>query len=91
MPAPLVGGDLLEGARAIGQYLGVSPRRALYLLENRQIPSFKIGHTHVARRSTLQEWLNIDFTAKTNAFLEAAQVEFGAKSKGAFAQFVIVA
>jgi predicted RND superfamily exporter protein len=36
----------------------------------------------------LREWLKIDFDVKTSAFLDAAQVEFGAKSKTAFAQFV---
>lgn len=45
--------DYLHGARAIAAHLGVSTRRAFYLLENRLIPSTKLGATWVARRSSI--------------------------------------
>ena len=45
--------DYLTGAKAIGAYLGVSSRRAFYLLENKLIPAAKVGAAHVARKSSL--------------------------------------
>ncbi len=48
--------DLLVGAAAIGRFLGASQRRAFYLLETRQVPSFKIGRLWHARRSTLTKF-----------------------------------
>jgi len=45
--------DYLHGARAIGEHLNVSPRRAFYLLENNLIPAGKLGNTWVARRSRI--------------------------------------
>ena len=47
------GADLLYGAHAIAEYLGVTPRAAYHLIETRRIPFFKIGKTVCARRSTL--------------------------------------
>lgn len=38
--------------------------------------------------SALDEWQKIDFGAKSSAFLEAAQTQFGAKAKSGFAQFI---
>ena len=40
------------------------------------------------QEAALQEWKKIDFTAITNAFLDAAQAEFGAKARTSFPQFV---
>ena len=45
--------DLLYGASAIAEYLGVKPRAAYHLIETKRIPFFKIGKTLCARRSTL--------------------------------------
>ena len=45
--------DYLHGARSIAEYLGVSPRRAFYLLENKMIPATKLGATWVARPSRI--------------------------------------
>lgn len=51
-------GDLLYGARAIAEYLGVTERRALYLAEKRAFPFWKEGRTICARRSTIAAWLD---------------------------------
>ncbi len=48
--------DLLVGADEIGKFLGANTRRAFYLLETRQVPSFKIGRLWHARRSTLTKF-----------------------------------
>ena len=35
--------DLLYGAHAIAEFLGIKPRAAYHLIETRRIPFFKIG------------------------------------------------
>jgi excisionase family DNA binding protein len=45
------GPDLLYGARAIADYLGIKQRAAEHLIETKRIPFFKIGRTVAARRS----------------------------------------
>lgn len=45
--------DLVWGAEAIGASLGISTRRAYYLLEHREIPGRKVGGRWVVRRSRL--------------------------------------
>ncbi|KQR77599.1 helix-turn-helix transcriptional regulator [Rhizobium sp. Leaf341] len=50
--------DLLRGADAIAAYLGF-PRRAVYhLVAKGEMPSFRIGETICARRSTLLAWIS---------------------------------
>ncbi len=51
-------GQLLYGARAIADYLGISERRALYLAEKGSLPFWKDGRTICARRSTVAAWLD---------------------------------
>jgi hypothetical protein len=46
-------GDLLYGARAIADFLGITPKATYHLVEAKRIPSFKIGKTICSRRSTL--------------------------------------
>lgn len=46
--------ELLWGAEAIGDALGVSTRRAFALLEGKQIPAKKVGGRWVAERSALR-------------------------------------
>lgn len=49
--------DLLRGADAIASFLGF-PRRAVYHAVSRgHLPSFKVGETICARRSTLTAWI----------------------------------
>ncbi len=44
--------DLLRGVPAIAEWRGDPERRTYYLLENRQIPGFKIGNIWHSRKST---------------------------------------
>ena len=50
--------DLLYGAKAIAQFLGITVAQARHLYEVRRIPTFKIGWIVCARRSSLQDWLD---------------------------------
>lgn len=53
----LLPGDLLIGARAIAEALGVKPRQVYHLLYEGDMPSFKLGGNVAARRSKLAKWL----------------------------------
>jgi hypothetical protein len=48
--------DLLEGAVAIGDFIGVPTRRALWLLDQRAIPADKLGQRWVASRRELRSF-----------------------------------
>jgi excisionase family DNA binding protein len=49
--------DLLRGADAIAEFLGF-PRRAIYhAVAKNHLPSFRIGETVCARKSTLTAWI----------------------------------
>lgn len=50
--------DLLFGVPAIAQFLGLGEWQARHQIRNGRIPTFKIGKSICARRSTLQTWLN---------------------------------
>lgn len=45
--------DLLHGVKRIAAYIGVTPRRAYYLLECGEIPGFRLGRIWCARRSEI--------------------------------------
>ncbi len=49
--------DLLFGAKAIAEFLGISQRQTYRLIYDSILPSFKLGGTVAARRSTLTKWL----------------------------------
>lgn len=49
--------DLLMGADAIAGYLGVTRRQVYRLVYDEIIPSFKLGGTVAARRSSLTKWM----------------------------------
>ncbi|UVK44830.1 excisionase family DNA-binding protein [Mesorhizobium sp. AR07] len=50
--------DILRGADAIAQHLGF-PRRAIYhLVSKGGLPSFRLGETVCARKSTLAKWIS---------------------------------
>lgn len=51
-------GDLLMGANAIAAFLGITPRQTYRLVYDAILPTFKLGGTLAARRSTLTAWLN---------------------------------
>jgi excisionase family DNA binding protein len=50
-------GDLLIGADAIAEYTGLTRRQIYDLSARRVIPSFEIGKTVAARKSTLMKWI----------------------------------
>lgn len=54
---PLVERDLLMGADAIADFLGVTRRQVYRLVYDNIIPSFKLGGTVAARRSSLIKWM----------------------------------
>jgi hypothetical protein len=53
----VIEGDLLMGANAIAKFLGVTPRQTYRLVYDGLVPSFKLGGTVAARRSSLFKWL----------------------------------
>jgi len=52
-----IASDLVFGARAIASVLGMTQRQVYHVTACSQIPTFKIGGTLCARRSTLLAWL----------------------------------
>jgi excisionase family DNA binding protein len=61
-PAP--GDDLLWGAQAIADYLGVSTDRVYYLIKTKRLPIAKLGRkTVVASRRKLQRAITDTLTA----------------------------
>ena len=51
------GGELLYGANAIAEFLGMRPRQVYSLIFKRAIPHWHEGRTVVARRATLRAWI----------------------------------
>jgi hypothetical protein len=49
--------DLLWGGKEISDFLGVPPRKAYWMLEQKLIPARKIGDKWVASRRALREHL----------------------------------
>lgn len=49
--------DLLEGADAIGAFLGWTQRQVYHRAAQRQFPHSKTGNVLLARKSTLLKWL----------------------------------
>ena len=60
--------DLLVGAEAIGAYLNIPPRNVYWLIEQRHIPTFKIGNLHAARKSELARDLSAHKTERVAEF-----------------------
>lgn len=50
-------GDLLMGANAIAATLGITRRQAYRLIYDGLLPTFKLGGTVSARKSSLLRWL----------------------------------
>lgn len=50
-------GDLLMGAKAIAGFLGVTARQTYRMIYDDVVPTFKIGGTVAARRSSLTAWM----------------------------------
>jgi excisionase family DNA binding protein len=54
----VIEGDLLMGADAIARFLGVSRRQVYRLVYDGIAPSFKLGGSVAARRSSLTTWMS---------------------------------
>lgn len=50
-------GDLLLGASAIAEHLGITRRQTYRLVYDDLISTFKVGDTVAARKSSLNAWL----------------------------------
>nr|WP_278377016.1 helix-turn-helix domain-containing protein [Brucella anthropi] len=57
--------DLLLGADAIADFLGITRRQTYRLIYDGLMPSFKLGGTVAARRSSLRNWLAQQENGKT--------------------------
>lgn len=56
--APLqLADDLLQGADSIASYMGLSRRQAYHLVAAGRIPTFRMGATICARKSTILNWI----------------------------------
>lgn len=53
LTAEKLGDDLLQGIAQIASFLNEKERRALYMLEQQQIPAKQIGRRWYARKSEL--------------------------------------
>lgn len=53
-PHPSLAEDILRGAKAIGDFIGLDARRTFYGLQNGFIPASKEGATWVSTRSRLE-------------------------------------
>ncbi|MCJ2080173.1 DNA-binding protein [Methylobacterium sp. J-090] len=69
---PFVPGQMLYGAKAMAEFLGITTRQVFHLTERGRLPHFRVGRTLCGNRSTLAEW--------------AVQVEAGAPAETAPAQ-----
>ncbi len=49
--------DLLMGGDAIAAFLGITRRQTYRLIYDDLLPSFKLGGTVAARRSSLRNWM----------------------------------
>jgi len=61
--------DLLYGLEAIGRAIGLGPRQVQHLHDKAELPTFKMGRTVCARRSTLAQ----HFAAQEAAAMAAAR------------------
>ncbi|WP_312412048.1 helix-turn-helix domain-containing protein [Shinella sp.] len=53
-----ISGDILMGAKAIAEYLGITSRQLYRLVYKDVIPTFKLGGSVAARRSALNKWMD---------------------------------
>ncbi len=53
-----IAGDLLQGAEAIGDFLGMDRRAVYFAVSKNRLPTFRIGAGVFARKSTLMAWIS---------------------------------
>jgi hypothetical protein len=71
VPIDNVADDTLSGSQKIAGYIGKTSRQTQYLLENKQLPAFKIGGIWHMRKSTYCTFLT---RLETEAMKSAALV-----------------
>lgn len=49
--------ELLVGHKAIARFLGLSPRAVSWHDEQGRLPTFRMGKSVCARKSTLRQWI----------------------------------
>ena len=54
---PALSDDILRGMEAIARELGVTRKQVWHMARTTNIPIFRIGILHCARRSTLTLWI----------------------------------
>ncbi len=52
-----IGLDILTGAKEIARFLGMTPRQVSWHHEQGNLPTFLMGRTVCARKSTLVQWV----------------------------------
>lgn len=50
--------ELLVGHKAIARFLGLSPRFVSWHDEQGRLPTFRVGKSVCARKSTMRQWLD---------------------------------
>ena len=53
----LLADDLLKGADAIAEFMGLNRRQIYHLAEKSRLPVFRLGSVLCARKSTLTTWI----------------------------------
>lgn len=69
MSEPPLADDILEGARAIAEFIygrGTDPRKAYRAIDAGRLPIFRIGNRLCARRSVILEWIKRQELASTS-------------------------
>ena len=51
-------GDLLYGAPAMADFIGITERQVRHRCDTDQLPHFKIGKTLCGRKTTIGRWLD---------------------------------
>ncbi|TAN56093.1 MAG: DNA-binding protein [Rhodospirillales bacterium] len=57
LPGANLADDLLRGADAIADFMGMKRRQIYHLTETSRLPVFRVGSVLCARRSTLLGWV----------------------------------
>ncbi len=74
--------DLLEGADAIGVFMGWNRRRVFYTAERKLIPIFRLGNRLSARKSTLRRHIeDMEQVAKRDGLPVVGKLLHGLRSK----------
>ncbi|ASY69738.1 hypothetical protein SF83666_c23220 [Sinorhizobium fredii CCBAU 83666] len=62
-----IGLDILTGAKEIARFLNLTPRQVSWHHEQGNLPTFLMGRTVCARKSTLLKWIEDQEQARRDA------------------------